>query len=246
METSERKFIPGTGHAYSCDKDGNIFSHYKKGSHLLSEDPVRRLVPYHGATSSYLMVGLSFDGNCKNHLVHRLVAQTWIPNPNNYPEVDHIDNDVTNNKVENLQWVTRQINADKQEADKGALNGLRSHCKLFRDGGELMGAFPSITAACSYASENFGCSKSGMAKYHKSKGYYIEAENEKNRARMSQKIKSKWELFDPNGNSLGLFASKREAARYIKNNIQDISVKRFSDSGKAYGYYVIEKSVETN
>lgn len=246
MEASERKFIPGTGHAYSCDRDGNIYSHYKKGSNLLSEEPTRKLVPHHGATSLYLQVGLSLDGVCKNYLIHRLVAQTWVSNPNNYPEIDHIDNDITNNKVENLQWVTRQMNIDKQEVDRGALNGLRSYCELFKDGGEFICAFPSITAACVYASENFGCSKSGMAKYHKSKGYYLIAENEEKKAKMSQKIKSKWELFDPENNSLGFFSSKREAARFIKNNIRDISIKRFSDFGKAYGYYVIEKSVETN
>lgn len=246
METIERKFIPGTGHAYSCDKNGNIYSHYKKGSHLLSEDPTRKLIPFHGTTSSYLQVRLSLDGKCKNYLIHRLIARTWIPNPNNYPEVDHIDNDITNNSVENLHWVTRQMNIDRQEVDKGALNGLRSYCELFRENERFIGAFPSITAACTYASENFGCSKSGMLKYHRSNGYYIIAENDEKRGICSKKRKTQWELFSPNKESLGIFPSKREAGRHIKENFHDISIKRFSDCGKAYGYYVIEKGVETN
>jgi hypothetical protein len=46
----------------------------------------------------------------KSVAVHRLVAETFIPNPNNYREVDHIDRDKTNNHVDNLRWVTRWEN----------------------------------------------------------------------------------------------------------------------------------------
>ena len=42
--------------------------------------------------------------------VHRLVAITYIPNPNNYPEVDHIDRNKENNNVDNLRWVSYSQN----------------------------------------------------------------------------------------------------------------------------------------
>ena len=58
----------------------------------------------------YLRVGLSKQGKTQKFLVQRLVATMFIPNPQNLPEVNHIDEDKTNNRVENLQWCTREYN----------------------------------------------------------------------------------------------------------------------------------------
>ncbi len=56
----------------------------------------------------------------KSYLLHRVVADAFIPNPNNLPEIDHIDGDKSNNCVENLRWVTRSENM-KYAFESGAI-----------------------------------------------------------------------------------------------------------------------------
>lgn len=60
----------------------------------------------------YLRIGLTTNGKQKCMRVHRLVAQAFIPNPENKPEVNHIDFDKENNCVNNLEWVTCKENSD--------------------------------------------------------------------------------------------------------------------------------------
>lgn len=58
----------------------------------------------------YLAVGLHRDGEQRGYPVHRLVAETFIPNPENKSEVNHVDGDKFNNAVANLEWVTHAEN----------------------------------------------------------------------------------------------------------------------------------------
>ena len=63
-----------------------------------------------------MQVKLFKNGEQKYYLVHRLVANAFIPNPFNYPEVNHIDENKTNNCVDNLEWCTRQYNHEYSQA----------------------------------------------------------------------------------------------------------------------------------
>lgn len=60
----------------------------------------------------YLTVGLKVGGKTYRKYVHRLVADAWIPNPHNLPQVNHIDEDKTNNSVENLEWCSAKYNSN--------------------------------------------------------------------------------------------------------------------------------------
>ena len=61
--------------------------------------------------NGYYVVRLCKNGKMKNHKVHRLVAIAFIPNPENKAFVDHIDTNRSNNRVENLRWVTASENS---------------------------------------------------------------------------------------------------------------------------------------
>lgn len=63
-------------------------------------------------TNGYLEYALWKNGKRKVFLVHRLVAQYFIDNKNNLPEVNHIDENIENNSVINLEWITSKDNAN--------------------------------------------------------------------------------------------------------------------------------------
>lgn len=58
----------------------------------------------------YIQVGLYKQGVASKKKIHRLVAEAFISNPENKPEVNHIDEDKTNNIISNLEWVTAKAN----------------------------------------------------------------------------------------------------------------------------------------
>ena len=76
--------------------------------------------------NGYLLLTLKKDKKDKKFRVHRLVAHMFIPNPDNKPEVDHINTDRCDNDVNNLRWVTRKENHNNpitKEHHKGKKDG---------------------------------------------------------------------------------------------------------------------------
>lgn len=61
----------------------------------------------------YLCVSLPYQGKWHNVAIHRLVAEAFIPNPENKPEVNHLDENKENNCVGNLDWATKAENANR-------------------------------------------------------------------------------------------------------------------------------------
>ena len=108
----------------------------------------RILIPGKGR-SGYLQVKLCKKGKQKNHLVHRLVAQAFMPNPDNLPEVNHKDEDKSNNNVNNLEFCSRQYNVNygtgHQRSNETQTNGSKSKIVLqYNMDGVLIAEYPSI------------------------------------------------------------------------------------------------------
>lgn len=96
----------------------------------------------------YLMVGLFKNGKQKYFLIHRLVAQAFIPNPENLPEVNHKDENPSNCRVENLEWCTHEYNLNygthNERISKANINGKKSKPILqLRKDGSLVRVWPS-------------------------------------------------------------------------------------------------------
>lgn len=75
--------------------------------------------------SGYYYVALSKDGKAKRFLVSRLIAKTFIPNPDNLPEVNHKDENTKNNVVENLEWCDQAYNNTYGTRIKRVCNTIR-------------------------------------------------------------------------------------------------------------------------
>lgn len=94
------KPIEGYEGIYEVSDQGRI-RNVKRGGRIMTLSKV---------THGYLASNLSKDGKTRSILVHRLVAKAFIPNPDNKPQVNHIDGIKDHNIAPNLEWVTAQEN----------------------------------------------------------------------------------------------------------------------------------------
>lgn len=95
--------IQGYPNYYVTDS-GDIYSRNYKNT-----GRIKKMVPRKN-TNGYYQIPISNGKTRKDIIVHRIVAETFIPNPDNKPEVNHINGNKADNRVENLEWVTRSEN----------------------------------------------------------------------------------------------------------------------------------------
>ena len=104
------KDVLGYEGLYKVSDKGNVYSVERKDS--IGRKCGGRTLQLRCTRDGYLQVELSENGMRKTKYVHRLVAEAFIPNLNNYLEINHKDENKANNHVENLEWCTRKYNVN--------------------------------------------------------------------------------------------------------------------------------------
>lgn len=148
-----KEFTPIKGHEgyFICRETTEVLSIVDRTNTVTGTAKILKQVPNSKSPScNYFVVSFKQpDGKkAKNYFVHRLMAETFIPNPENKPQINHIDGNKQNNMLSNLEWVTIQENA--QHAVRTGLDKKDACCKpiqQFTMDGRLIAEYGSIAIA---------------------------------------------------------------------------------------------------
>jgi len=194
------KDIKGYEDLYAITKDGRVWSYAKPCSSIdgmwMKQTPMvhKRVVK-----KDYLVftTALTKKGKQKRFLVHRLVAITYIPNPENKPQVNHIDGNPSNNHVSNLEWSTGEENlqhaqrtglltqyTEKQrkarsESGKitGPINGMKSRRKFsFAEAECIRKIYKFSKKSYKAMARAYNCSDNTIRNICNNKSYLIDIE----------------------------------------------------------------------
>ena len=189
---------------YSVDTDGNVISHKRE---CLFRKPQK--------CYKYERVGLVNEEGLRLYRVHQLVALAFIPNPDNYKQINHIDGNPHNNKVSNLEWCSAAHNIRHTSYKyKGGKNKQKPLLCYTLDG-EFVGEFASGNQAALslniYANSIYLVARGVMHSKHG----YVFAYVDKDLTEIIQHL-------DSNNNVIKEYKNEREAAIDIgkhKSNI---------------------------
>lgn len=143
------KPISGYEGIYEVSNLGNVRSlpRYKRGNFdskvFVEGKEIKKVKNNRG----YYIVQLSKENKVKNFSVHRLVATEFIPNPNNLPQINHKDEDKSNNTVDNLEWTTLKRNINYGTRNKRMALTKGKKVQAFDDDGNFIMGFCSMVVA---------------------------------------------------------------------------------------------------
>lgn len=106
------KEIKGHEGKYIISNYGEVISlpRYKQNNSKLQYVDPKEIKRYVNPKNGYVYVQLWNNSKYKNIRLHKLVAETFIPNPNNLPQINHKDGNKENNRIDNLEWCTASYN----------------------------------------------------------------------------------------------------------------------------------------
>ena len=190
MENEIWKPIKDYEGLYEVSNLGRVKSLERKVAHpIVKEKTIKeKLLKYNTDKNGYLYVTLYKDGKSKSLKIHRLVAIAFISNPDNKPDIDHINTNKADNRVDNLRWVTKEENMNNpltKEKQKINTSGER-HYKYGKRGseckdsirvvqltlnGELVKIWDSIRMVNDYGFQDGSACRCCKGKFKQHKGF---------------------------------------------------------------------------
>ena len=185
----EFKWIEGYEGLYFIDTLGNVVSvpriegRFIHNKYNILKTRINRL--------GYVQLSLMKNGKMKTHLLHRIIAKAFVSNPNNYNVINHKNGIKSDNRIENLEWVTKAQNTkhafdnnlgNLKISSLNALekyNALNAYNKIIlsKDGKEY--EFKSTTEAGKFLNTTNNEITRAIRKQQRCKGYYVFGEKPK-------------------------------------------------------------------
>ena len=116
VENEEYRFVEGTEENLVVSDKGEILKRYPRSCRYGGRRDFYEFVNVKPNASGYLQINVPIRGTTT--LVHRLVAETFIDNPQGYTEIDHVNRNKSDNSVANLRWVTHSENMSNSSKHK--------------------------------------------------------------------------------------------------------------------------------
>ena len=125
-------------------------------------------------SNGYVEVACTRSGKRKVFLLHRLVAKLFIPNPDELPEVNHIDENISNCRADNLEWCTSKYNANYGTRNERCLanNPQKRPVEQYTKDGEFVKRWEMIADAAKHVGiDGSAITRVCMGKQHTSAGF---------------------------------------------------------------------------
>ena len=174
------KDIVGYENLYQVSNLGNVRSldRIVKGRNNSDRLIKGKMLKAKKGNNPYLFVNLTVNNKGNNKLIHRLVATAFIPNPNNYPQVNHLNENVNDNRANNLEWVLPRENANYGTRNQ-RISQIKSKSVLQFDlNGNLIAEYESQTQAAKLNNcYQYAISYCCLGKWKTYKGYIWKYKN---------------------------------------------------------------------
>lgn len=201
----------------------------------------QRIMKQCNARKGYKTVSLYIDGKRKRNIVHRLVAEAFIPNPNNYNQVNHIDENKSNNAAYNLEWCTAKQNMNHgTRAERTRAKAQKKVLKI-----DELGNVVSVYLSAKEAADANGVGKQEIAKFCRGNrvglyhGYYWKYDVPVGRRNIPIV------MLDLDGKFIRKYKSVAEAAKDLGVDSYQIYQNTAGKAKTAYGYiFVREENYE--